>query len=177
MALDRPFKRVSAPAVLDRAEVLAYADRVDTGITDLWNAMAGYGIKWASTDKPKLPSEFVSSYRNFVESWKEFYESIKSFNLFGPTVWSAWDTVEGYESQLKAYREKFVSLGGEIKTPSPVTPAQVAKEHPGGGLGFLDNIPLFLGIGVAVAAVVLVRPYLPTPTTKSALTEKKNVPV
>jgi len=186
MALDRPFQRTSAPVILDRAEVKAYADRVEMGVQSLSRSIAKHKVDWSTASIPAgwsnpktgsvdlslpvLPSDFVLAYRDFQVSWSDFYSSIQSFNPVGPTAWSAWDSVEGYESQLKAFRNKYIGYGGKVEAPIPVPPSVVNKEHPGSWDPFGGNLSLFLGLGVAVAAVVLIRPYLPS-------TEKKNVPV
>lgn len=198
MALDRPFINTMAPVLLDRAEVKAYADRVDAGIEALWRAMQKHRVDYEgkvfSTSKevdaslPKLPGAFVFAYRDFVASWKDFYEPLGSFNPVGPTVWSAWDAIEGYESQLKAYREKYISYGGKMEAPAPVNPSDVVKEHPGDNWNALGNafgnLTTIVVAGAVIAGIVVLAPYLPSPKKTPAqpqpspeTKEKKNVPV
>jgi hypothetical protein len=142
----------SAPILLDRAEVRAYMDRIDRGITSLQQAVSE---KWQAEPK-SMPSEWYYDFLSFKANWGEFYEKMQGFDLFGPTVWSAYETTEGYETQYRSYKKDFETrFNGKVSTTGPVTPADIEKEHPSFFTGWTANSTVLPLAGAAILAVVL----------------------
>lgn len=128
--------------------------------------------------KAQLEAEkaFGTDYELFVARWKTFFnakvaESPSStlatiFTIIvspvagaGKIVYgevskrSAWTQIEGFESEFRRYYERFKALGYAPSAAAPPSNEDIAKEHPGGGLGSLvPTIPwgTFALVGGAV---------------------------
>lgn len=132
--------------------------------------------KARTADQVAAEESFGTDYELFVARWKTFFNATKArepssvladifiiaVNPFAGaavvasqklTVNSAWTQIEGFESEFSRYYDRFVKLGYTPSAVKPPSASDIAKEHPGGGLGgLLPTIPwgTFAVVGGAV---------------------------
>jgi hypothetical protein len=156
----------AAPYLLDRAQVRAYADRVNEAVRTLGNDIrsrqldkgisgdAEHTVAYNPADG-KLPWGWWTSWLHFKTEWEAYYEKLQGFDLFGPTVWSAWAAIEDFETRFNVYKKDFTTKYAGISTgPDLVTQTDIDKEHPTSGWGsaFAAALPwaILLGAGGAL---------------------------
>lgn len=116
--------------------------------------------KTRSSAQVEAEQAFGTDYELFVGRWKTFFNVQKAEEpdsvlatiftiivspvagagkiIYGQvTVRSAWTQIEGFESEFRRYYARFKELGYTPSSAPPPSNEDIAKEHPGGGLGSL----------------------------------------
>lgn len=92
--------------------------------------------------------EFTSTWDDYVKAWQERWVSVLSADKFRDCM--------NYDSEQKAWREKFASQGISVTAPATTTPSILPGVVPSGSVGNVLSIGFGL-VAIVVAGIVLVK--------------------